>query len=295
MSTRLIAAAGFAVVLASASAAFAQDADADARRAFRLAQAHYDNGEFEQAAVGFEEAYRLSQRPQLLYNMYVAYRDAQNVQRAADALQRYLDQVPDAPDRDQLRSRLERMQAALTSQGQSATIEREEGESGLDTGAMGPEETGDPGGTSDTGASTAAADTSGTTDTGTGTEMSASTDGLVDEAGGSSLPVPALVVGGVGAALIVGSVITGIMTSSKQSELEDGCPTRVGCDPALEDTRDSGQTLAVVTDVLLFTGLAAVGAGVAMFFLMQDEPSDSPTASVGCGPGGCMGSLRVGF
>lgn len=277
MSTRLTAALLVAAgVLGHASDAVGQDAaadaDAEARRAFRLAEAHYDNGEFEQAAAGFEEAYRLSGRPQLLYNMYVAYRDAQNIESAADALQRYLEQVPDAPDHDRLRSRLDRMQAALASQGDSATVEPDENDRGLDTGAMGPP--------SDTPRSS--------------TERSAGTDG-VDDAGGSGLPVAALVVGGAGAALLVGGLITGLMTASKQSELEDGCPTRVGCDPALEDTRDSGETLALVTDVLLVTGIAAVGVGAVLFFTGQERTSESATASVGCGPDGCIGSVRVGF
>jgi len=259
---RVLAALVGALGLGSPAGAVGQDAadDAEARRAFRVAQAHYDNGEFEEAAVGFDEAYRLSQRPQLLYNMYVAYRDAQNLPRAADALQRYLEHVPDAPMHDQLRSRLGRMRAAIEQHGASATVEPDGNDPGLDAGAM-----------------------------------DAPSDDRADDAGDSDLPIPALVVAGAGALLLGGSAITGVMTASKQSQLEDGCPTRLGCDPALEDTRDSGKTLALVTDVLLFAGIAAVGVAATLLVFGQDEPSGSATASVGCGPGGCMGSVRVGF
>lgn len=254
MSTLLLAAVlATASVLVSTSGAAAQDApdDTEARRAFRVAEAHYDNGEFEEAAAGFEEAYRLSGRPQLLYNLYLAYRDAQDTPRAIEALARYLERVPDAPLHDQLRARLERMRAAVAEEG--------------DPVAAQPEPQPPP-------------------------------DDRIDEAGsGTSLPIPALVVAGAGALLLAGGAVTGVMTASKQSELEEGCPTRMGCDPALEDTRDSGEALALVTDVLLVTGIAAVAVGATLLVLGQGERSDGPTASVGCGLDGCAGSVGVGF
>ncbi len=260
------------------------DADAQARRVFRIAQAHYDNGEFEEAAEGFDEAYRLSQRPQLLYNMYIAHRDAQNLPRAADALRRFLEEVPDAPDRDQLNSRLERMEEALAS-GSSATITPEDDEDRIDPNAMD--------GDSASGASPETTEGSEPDVASTGDEP---TTAPADDGSGASLPVPAIIVGSAGVGLIVAGVITGALASSAQSELEEGCPTRVGCDPALEDTLNSGQTLAVVTDVLLFTGIAAVGAGVLMFFLMRDDGESEPApVAVGCGPHGCSATVRMGF
>ena len=269
--------------------------DSDARRRFRIAQAHYDNGEFEEAAAGFEEAYRLSGRPQLLYNTYIAYRDAQNLAQAVSALRRYLEQVPDAPDRDQLSSRLERMQAALERQGGSVTPPVEP-----DAGDPPPVDPGpDPGDSGDTGTGTGVPDDTGTGDDGSvGGEVGVGA-GPADEGGGGALPIPAIIVGGAGVALVIGGVITGLMASSAQSELEDGCPSRMGCDPSLEDTQSSGETLALVTDILLFGGLAAVGTGVALLFVMggDEEPAQAgePVASVGCGPGGCSGSVSMSF
>jgi tetratricopeptide (TPR) repeat protein len=109
----------FAGVIAASSlftaTALAQTDDELARRHFRVGQAHYDNGDFAEAAVEFEEAYRLSQRPALLYNVYLAHRDALHVREAYSALQRYLERVPDAPDRDALEARLVNMERALQS------------------------------------------------------------------------------------------------------------------------------------------------------------------------------------
>src|ERR1700712_5200677 len=81
--------------------------DEEARERFELGRTFYDAGRFQQAAEEFGEAYKLSGRPQLLYNLYVANRDAANWQLAIEALRGYLDKVPDAPDRINLRARLE--------------------------------------------------------------------------------------------------------------------------------------------------------------------------------------------
>jgi tetratricopeptide (TPR) repeat protein len=85
--------------------------DEEARQHFQLGKALYDAGRFPDAAREFDEAYRLSQRPQLLYNAYVAHRDASNLPGAVDALALYLEKVPDAPDRVNLRARLDAMRA----------------------------------------------------------------------------------------------------------------------------------------------------------------------------------------
>ena len=89
-----------------------------------------------------------------------------------------------------------------------------------------------------------------------------------------------VVVGGAGAALMLGGVATGVMASSKQKELDDKCKDGV-CDPKLQATADSGKTLALVTDVLLIGGGAALATGVvfrrvrvgAFFYVPPDSDS----------------------
>src|SRR5262245_31875642 len=68
-------------------------AEGRARESFNRGRIHYENGEFEAAALAFEEAYGLSGRHALLYNLYLAYRDANNQEKAAEALKNYLDRV----------------------------------------------------------------------------------------------------------------------------------------------------------------------------------------------------------
>lgn len=101
--------------------------DDEARQRFQLGRAFYEAGRFGEAAEEFAEAYRLSERPQLLYNLYVANRDAGDWPAAADALRLYLQEVPDAPDRITLRARLQSLdeQVALQKERARADAQRE--------------------------------------------------------------------------------------------------------------------------------------------------------------------------
>lgn len=90
--------------------------DEQARAHFRAGRSLYDLGRFRQAAQEFEEAYRLSQRPELLFNAYVAFRDANDLAGAVRSLGAYLDLVQDAPDRVNLQARLASMSEALEQQ-----------------------------------------------------------------------------------------------------------------------------------------------------------------------------------
>lgn len=89
-------------------------ADETARGHFQLATSLYDQGQFAQAAQEFEEAYRLSQRPELMFNAYVAYRDANDIASAARCLRVYLENAGDrVQDRVNLEARLRTMEQAV--------------------------------------------------------------------------------------------------------------------------------------------------------------------------------------
>jgi tetratricopeptide (TPR) repeat protein len=109
----------FAVVVATsllfASPARAQSEPADeaARAVYDRGAEHYAAGRFEAAAADFERAYALSRRPQLFYNLYLAYRDSGERERAATALRRFLasDAVPPEMNRAHLEARLRALEA----------------------------------------------------------------------------------------------------------------------------------------------------------------------------------------
>src|SRR4051794_4468626 len=88
MGVRACLAAVVIGALGASSIALAQPSNADeqARTHFRLGNVHYEAGEFVEAAAEFQAAYELSHRPQLLYNIFVAHRDAGNLPQAISAL-----------------------------------------------------------------------------------------------------------------------------------------------------------------------------------------------------------------
>jgi hypothetical protein len=271
-----------ALMLGTGSVAMAQEggSDDEARVHFRLGRAYYESGRFEEAAREFEAAYHHSNRPQLLYNVFLAWRDAGRLRKAVYSLEKFLELVPDAPERDALSARLVSMRRL-------AEKEPEE----TDDGTVAPSRpTAD---IADGEAEAEAADS--------GADGVALTGADVD-GGKKRSPVPWIVMGS-GAALMVGGAVTGILALKTKSDLDSACPEG-GCPPGsgFESDVSRGKTLALMTDVLMITGAVAVGAGVVLMLLMKGGKKEQqmarrerPNASMGCGPHGCMGTLRVGF
>lgn len=269
-----------------ASPAAAQDADEEARVHFRLGRAYHDSGRFEDAAREFETAYELSQRPQLLYNVFVAYRDAGRLGPAIGALERYLELVPDAQDRESLEARLASMRRLHGQQGGSD--QQQESPAPTEPSSEPPpaepsDERPIESSSSDATAEVVEVD-----------ETEPAARSQREDGGGGSL-VPWIVMGG-GGALLVGSVITGVMALSAESDLEQMCPMDA-CPAGFEDTRDRGQTLATVSDVLLVGGVLAAGAGAALLFLLDDSSSSErdPSVAAACTGDGCAASVHLRF
>jgi tetratricopeptide (TPR) repeat protein len=234
-----------------------------ARERFRLGRIHYDNGEFVEAAENFEEAYRLSQRQVLWYNIYLAHRDSGNNAKAAEALRNYLARVEAVENRAQLEARLANLEKLVK-------VEQED-KARREQAAAQPSST---------------ATTPVTTQT---TELEPAQRSFV----------PYLVMGG-GAALIVGGVVAGSMASSRFEELKDKCPAQTECARDLESTKKSGETLALVSPILLGVGVGVVAGGAVLWFLdwRKNRASDEPTrvaGSAGCDASGCAGNLKLTF
>lgn len=283
----LLATASVHATFVPAAARAQESTDEEARRHFRLGQAHYDNGSFLEAAQEFEQAYQLSQRPQLLYNVYVAYRDAGDLVRSRDALREYLERVPDAPNAANLRARLESLDRMIEQQG---------------TAAEGTETT-PPEGEGATETTPAEGETEAATETGAETEPV--DEGVPTESppssGGGISPLP-IVVAGVGAAMMVGGAITGALAMSSEDTLDSTCPDRA-CPPGydFQAEADNGRTLAITTDVLLFGGGAVLLGGVV--WLVVDLVSgggdgsgeETPPVTALCGPEGCAIATHFAF
>ncbi|MBX2804205.1 MAG: hypothetical protein KTR31_41475 [Myxococcales bacterium] len=85
--------------------------DSRARELFMEGDAHYAAGRYEEAAIRFHEAYQLSARPELLFNLANVYERLTEYDRAAEYLRRYL-QSPGVDDVESARQRLRRLELA---------------------------------------------------------------------------------------------------------------------------------------------------------------------------------------
>jgi tetratricopeptide (TPR) repeat protein len=239
-----------------------------ARQHFQLGRAQYESGQFREAAASFERAHELSKREVLWYNIYLAYRDAGDNAKAAEALRNYLTGVEQMDNRAHLEARLASLDRLV--QEEQAREEQARAAEAAGRGAE-PAQSAEPAATSDQPAEPPPADESP-----------------------SIVPYVLL---GVGGAMMIGGVVTGLMASSKHSELEEQCPNNP-CDASLQDLADEGQTLALTADVLLFGGIAVAATGGVLWFLNRNASSDGEqpvAAAVGCGPRGCAGRVRVAF
>lgn len=89
---------------------------AEARHAFEVASAAFENGDYETASTEFRTAYELSRHPTLLYNVYLAEERAGRPGEAAMMLERYLELGDaQADERAVLERRLERLRTRAAS------------------------------------------------------------------------------------------------------------------------------------------------------------------------------------
>jgi tetratricopeptide (TPR) repeat protein len=88
----------------------------DPTETFERAETLYDEGRYAEAIELLRELLRDYPDPILLYNLGRAYEGADRIAEAIDAYERYLDAAPDAPDRDAIARRIERLRVRLRPQ-----------------------------------------------------------------------------------------------------------------------------------------------------------------------------------
>ena len=291
------------MVHAQAAAATGTLEEQQARAHFQLGKTLYDGGSFEQAAHEFEEAFRLSQRPQLLYNIFLAWRDASQMGKAIDALQRYLTAIPNAPDAASLRSRLTSMQRAYSEQQQreqeaTAATERARAEAARAEAARAEQQRQQAQQNQQAQQQPAETHTTQATTTTPATNTDTSSHASSGSTRRGPGIAPWIVIGG-GAVILAGSLVTGLMSAHQKSVLDQNCPAPTfECNPNfdLAGTRAQGRTFGLISDITLGVGLAAVGAGVIWLVLGKGSESPPPaTASFMCTGSGCAASARFEF
>ncbi len=85
---------------------------------------------------------------------------------------------------------------------------------------------------------------------------------------------------GTGGAIVATGGVFGLLANSASGDL-DSCRKSDTCKRTQSEVKkaDAVRSKALLTDIFLGTGIAAAGAGLAVFF-MSDSPSDKPTVTV---------------
>jgi tetratricopeptide (TPR) repeat protein len=119
-SSVVSAQAGSAATAAASSQPAPAVNDEVARGLFQAGKAAYESGNYPDAIGFFEQAYARSQRPQLLFNIgQVADRLRQD-DKALASFRAYVQQVPDAPNRVEVESRIAALERAAAEREASA-------------------------------------------------------------------------------------------------------------------------------------------------------------------------------
>lgn len=234
--------------------------DERARSHFRAGSNLYDAGSFDRAGQEFEQAYQLSGRPELLYNVYVAYRDAGDVRKAAEALERYLDEAETVEDRVNLEARLRSLQDQIAAL-DMAEEQRERSQNASQESTPPPAEP------------------------------------PPAPAGGEGPGIAPWILVGVGGAALVAGAVTGALALGAVGDIEDACPNDTcpaGYD--LEGERDGARTLVTATDFLLLGGaLVALGGAAWLLFGGGGEQPPAAEVNAACAAEGCMATVRGSF
>ena len=262
----LAALLGGSVALLGSGSAFAQEraqapaereltSDERARELYLRGDRLYAEGSYDDAIVALKEAYDLSHRPALLFNIANAYERLGRYEEALLYLNQY---APSAPDHQQ-HIVLKRIRALE----QRAEERRDRDRTGTPAAPPAP------------------AATEGTPPTASGSALpqAASPDPLdatssSTEATGRT-PVLGYAIGGAGLVAIGVGTVFGISASSLRSDAEGQCRGNgdvLLCPASARDALSDANSRALVADIAWGLGLAAVGVGV---YLVLDNDSES--------------------
>jgi len=245
-----------AIVWSQGPAAAQQSSDEErARQHYEAGRSYFDRSRYGDAVREFEEAHRLSGRAHLLLNVATSHERLGALPEAVRALERYLEQQPDAADRrsieDRMRTLRERIAAATPTEDNTAELTR-----------VTPPDT-------------------------------RSTPSDRDDDSPSMVgPIVVLSIGGASA---VGAVITGLMAHSRFQELEDGCPADRCPSDVYEnrDSGRTLAVVSTVLTGVAIAGVGA-GLLWLLLSGSEDEASEPPVA-LSASPDGFFARARVSF
>ena len=91
------------------NAALCNDKDEEAKASYQQGEKLFKDGNFEQAEKQFMEAYNLSEKQGILYNLAICNEKMEKIDKAIAYYQLYLEELPDAPDHDAVVKKIEEL------------------------------------------------------------------------------------------------------------------------------------------------------------------------------------------
>ena len=246
-----------ALAPATAAAQRHRNDERRARRLFAEGDRLYQEGRYEEAINAFEEAYSLSERPLLLFNIANAQERLGNWVDALENLRRYYDDAP-AAERETLDARMRSLEERIDAAAQ-AEQNRERDRPAPETRTIIVQQMQAP-----------------------------ETDD------GPSLALPIALIAG-GGALITGGVIFGVVALGARSDAEAMCVESGGavyCPSSAGSALTTDTTFSILADVGITLGLAASALGV-YFLITSGGGEEEGDASARAGVSPLAGGARL--
>lgn len=224
-------------------------ADVRARELFQKGDAAYAEGRYEEALAAFQEAYDLSGRPQLLFNVSNALERLGRYADAVEALDKYLASGK-AKDREIVQKRLANLKRRVEEQKKAEERAREDEEKKRAAERESAEQAPRP------------PDKSEAAQPGTSPAPASEKPTRV-------LPIALL---GAGGAALATAGVFGALTLSARSDVDAACksgPSGRFCSADAGPAIDRDKTFSLVTDIALVSGVVLGAAG--LYFLLTGD------------------------
>jgi tetratricopeptide (TPR) repeat protein len=247
--------------------------DQRARELFQKGDVAYAEGRYEEALAAFSEAYELSGRVQLLFNVSNALERLGRYQEAVDALDKYLASGK-AKDREVVQKRLANLKKRVEEQKkeQDKLAKEEDEKRKKEDEERAKREAANGGASGSSGGGAASGQGSG---------------GPKEPEKPPTPILPWILVGGGGVVFVTGAVF-GLLALGARSDAKDGCTdTQAGhlCTQEASSAIDREKTFGLVADIGMVSGL--VLAGVGTYLVLTNKPAE-PYFKVGLRPGGVV-------
>lgn len=215
--------------------------DAKARTLYKQGDKAYAEGNYEAALDAFQQAYELSHRELLLYNIGNTYERLGKPKEAADALEQYLPHAKKA-EKDTIEKRIDNLKKRAEEEAE-AEKKRLAEEAAAKKAAEEEKQK----------------------------EVPAPEPTKPEPERDKTLPYVLIGVGVVG---VGAGTFFGLKALSARSDAESGCDGSL-CSDAAKDALDRDKTYSLLTDVSL--GIGLVSAGVGTYLLLSGDNREKPT------------------